>query len=225
MLHRFFRVRNIFIWLCMTTPLAAQEAPADSLPVTHVRIEAGLGISGMLMPSVWNYINTFADLPSGQNAGGFIATSEFFFNTDVRIDSSWSVGLEYSYGLWSHSWTGSAWDFEEKIKMPALCLHYVMCSDRSFLRLGGSIGYYISDLSKDLEGQATIYRAHGLGLKTDAAADMALNDHVFCSLTVDIRGCLGSSFTNNGTELSFYGTTPKISFLSTGIKFGINYQL
>ncbi len=212
----------------MTAPLAAQDVQADSLPDTHLRIEAGMGISGLLTPSVWNYINTFVDIPAAQQAGGFIGTSEFFFNADVRIDSSWSLGLEYSYGLWSHSWAGSAgiWDYEEQLQMPALSLHYLIRSNRSFLRLGGSFGYYISNLSQGPDqGQTTIYRAHGLGLKTDAVADMAFSDHVFCSLTVDIRGCLGSSFTSNGAEMSYMGTVPKISFLSAGIKFGINYQL
>jgi hypothetical protein len=212
----------------MTAPLAAQDVQADSLLETHLRIEAGMGISGLLTPSVWNYINAFVDIPAAQQASGFIGTSEFFFNADVRIDSSWSLGLEYNYGLWSHSWAGSAgiWDYEEQLQMPALNLHYLIRSNRSFLRLGGSLGYYISNLSQGPDqGQTTIYRAHGLGLKTDAVADMAFSDHVFCSLTVDIRACLGSSFTSNGVEMSYMSTVPKMSFLSAGIKFGMNYQL
>ncbi|MFZ1976415.1 MAG: hypothetical protein WAV76_00520 [Bacteroidota bacterium] len=211
----------------MTASLAAQEAQVDSLQENSIRMEAGMGISGMLTPSVWNYINTSVDIPDAQKAGGFIGTSEFFFNADVRIDSSWWIGLEYNYGLWSHSWDGGAglWDYEEQLQMPAMSLHYLIRSNHSFLRLGGSIGYYISDLSQGLDqGQMIVYRAHGIGLKTDAVADMAFSDHVFCSLIVDIRGCVGSSFTNNGAELSYMGTTPQMSFFSAGIKFGINYQ-
>ena len=227
MQHRFFRLGSLLLWICMTASLAAQEEQADSLIQTYVRIEAGLGISGLWTPSVWNYINTFVDLPAAQKASGFIGTSEFFVDTEVRIDSSWSVGLEYSYGLWSHNWAGNAmWDYEEQLQMPAVSIHYIIRSSHSSLRLGGSIGYYISNLSQGLDQeQSTIYRANGFGLKTDAAADMAFSDHVFCSLSVDLRGCLGSSFTNNGAELSSFGATPKMNFLSAGIKFGINYQL
>ena len=126
MQHRFFRLGSLLLWICMTASLAAQEEQADSLIQTYVRIEAGLGISGLWTPSVWNYINTFVDLPAAQKASGFIGTSEFFVDTEVRIDSSWSVGLEYSYGLWSHNWAGNAmWDYEEQLQMPAVCIHYI----------------------------------------------------------------------------------------------------
>jgi hypothetical protein len=192
-----------------------------------LQISAGLGIDGMSSGSLFSYINSLFGLPSAQQLEGLVPATEFFVVPEYPIADNWLLGVEYSYLLCSKSISGYyEGNFSESVHMPMMVTHYCMHGEGYWLKLGGGAGYNIGTLKQTIAqiGTEQTYTAHGLGLKLDAVMNLAFDEHLYGMLSGDIRWCTGNTFANGGTDAAYQSESPKLNFVSLGIKLGVMYQ-
>jgi hypothetical protein len=191
--------------------------------LSALQITAGLGIDEISSNSLFSYINTLYE----QQLTGLIPATEFFIVPEFQITDSWFLGIEYSYLLCSKSNIGPyAGDFTESVHMPMFIAHYCLHGEGYWFKFGGGVGYNIGTLAQTVMqgGTEQTYTAHGVGMKLDAVMNLAFDDHLYGMLCGDVRWCAGSTFANGGTDASYQSVSPKLSFVTVGLKLGMMYQ-
>lgn len=223
--------KRVFIVMCLLCSIAKTEmkAQVDSTNIVHYMFSAsaGLGVSWIAMPEIVDYIDALqvqSDLLKRWST-----SPEFFGAIAVRIDTSWDIGVEYSYLLNSYSIAqsfGPNASFTSIIHMPTLLIHYLMLGERSALKLGGGVGYHVGSFSEDYYSGSGTWTAGGIGVKLEAIAHTSFDEHLYSYITADLRKDFMSDLhAADGTHLVNQTTGKNIdmSFFGAGIKFGLTY--
>lgn len=204
-------------------------SPGQTLPENHaaIHLTAGLGIDGYSSTSLFSYLNTLYGIPYAQKLGGLAPATEFFIRPEFQASDNFMLGMEYSYLLYSQSVSGYySGEVTEVVHLPMLTAHYVLRGEGYWVKFGGGAGYQLGTLKQTINevGSEQQYTAHGFGVKLDAALHLAFDEHLYGMLGGDVRWCTGSTFQKDGADAAYESESPKLNFITLGLKLGMMYQ-
>jgi len=211
--------------------LGCHQAFAQSAdrPREFFGISAGLGIGAHNAVAITDYINAIVQPPPDQRLDDFGSAIEFFVTPEMQVADQWSVALEYSLLVKSHS-PGSIGaggsEINYYIHMPTAIVHYLIPGEGYWLKLGGGIGYHYAVLDQRLFGssQQTSFTASGGGLKIEAVGNTRFDESFYASIGVDLRWGFGGAFNNSSQGDASYGpTTARLEFFNIGLKLGVAF--
>jgi hypothetical protein len=189
-------------------------------------ISAGMGVSAHSAPAIVDYVNVVAQ--PVQRVDEFTTSTEFFVAPEIQINEDWSIALEYGYHLKSYGFdnpSGSGRvEFNHRVHLPTLLVHYLMPGEGYWFKVGGGLGYHSSSFEESYSSvnQRETYGGSGLAAKIEAVGNTAFDEHFYGTIGVDMRWVFGGVFKNEkGETPSYGGFSPRMSFFSAGLKFGI----
>ena len=217
----------VIVFQCGSLMAQAQQDSLLPIPHSRISIAGGLGVSLVNAADVVDYINGL-QLQQGR-LDDFTSAAEFFGLLEVTINESFGMKLEYSYLLKSYSlqqvYAPDA-EFTCTIHMPTLIAQYLTVGPGYAFKFGGGIGYHIATFVENYTLSNKEYVSKGIGLKIEAEANTAFDDHLYACIAVDARkNIMGEFASSDGAMMyiSTHSTNATMSLFSLGAKFGLEY--
>lgn len=222
------KLHGMLLLIVFCSPALRAQADSGDVPRRLLGINAGLGVSVVDAPDVVDYINLrFA--PSSR-LDDFATAAEFFAAAEVQWSDSWGAKLEYAYLLKSYEIpvaNAAPFSFSYGIHMPTLMAQYLILGEGYALKLGFGAGVHLARFTEEasIYGQND-YRSTGLGIKLEGEANTEFDEHLYGSLTGDIRDEFMSALHDAaGSELTIpvKNRAARMSLFTLGLKFGLIY--
>jgi hypothetical protein len=195
-------------------------------------ITAGLGVSGLTAPELFDYMNAFAQPMPEERIDEFSSAAEYFIMPEARVGGSWSVALEYSFLPKRHRFRGgggiSDSEFTYDVHMPTAIVHHLVSGTGYHFKFGGGVGYYFARFEQFVHayGASERFTTEGLGMKLQAVGDTQFDEMFYGSIGVDLRwGFLGEFRNTQGAAHERASSkTARMQFFTVGLKFGVMVQ-
>ncbi|MDE3057609.1 MAG: hypothetical protein KGJ59_06605 [Bacteroidota bacterium] len=220
--------RLLFLLSAAAIPLctSAQGIVPQERP-NSVALAAGMGVNLVADPGMVDYINTFSY--STGRASDFAAAVDFFGACEFPVSDEWGAKIEYAYLFNSYNFASNPAGVSTlfyDLTMPTVIAQYVIPGKGYFVKLGGGAGYHFGSVvtTDAVYGETSRYRAQGVGVKVEAAAQTAFGEHLYGYIAGDMRWeFLGTAKDQNGAALQNEGFAASLSLFSIGLIFGLTY--
>lgn len=197
-------------------------------------VSVGLGAGVHSAPFLVDYINAFRASQTGERLDEFSSMLELFITPEYRVQTDWSVAVEYSLLIKTQSVGGNPYgagsEFAYNVHMPTAMVRYVISDPVYYLKFGGGLGYHFATLQQTLYsyGVDERFTANGVGVKLEAVGNTKFDETFYGSIGVDLRWDFLGTFRNASGAEAFEratNTTARMQFFSIGVKFGVMFQL
>lgn len=192
-------------------------------------IAGGIGVTVIRVTDVVDYINSVST--SRERLDDFTSAAEFFGTSELRLNDSWGVKVEYSYLIKSYTVDQSAYgvyDYFYAVHMPTVMMQYLDVHQGYAFKFGGGLGYHMASFSETLQGATgRDFKSSGIAFKLEIEGNTALGNDLYAYVAGDLRGdFMGTLKDNQGMQLQT-ATAPKksvtMSFFALGLKLGAIY--
>jgi hypothetical protein len=190
-------------------------------------ISAGMGISMTNTPSFNDYLRQTVLFSNTDSIKSFSVGFEVFGGLEYSVNKKFSVKLDYSYFIKTHSYVYSyyQYDFDYNIHQPYLMAYYVTRGTHYRFKYGGGAGYHFASMTKTISKTSEFkYKASGPAFRGELifSADLSntLESYLGGFITWNIIGTLKDSggntlknpTTNEDVNLSGYGVGARLGF-------------
>lgn len=197
---------------------------------SQVQVRGSMGVGFVSTSSLYDYLNqNFA--PSNSQIGSFNAAIMFSGEVDYDVSSSYQVGLDLGYRLYSYNTQNGigTYDLSYHNFMPTLVNYYVINGDGYQFKFGGGAGirFLSADESLPASTSKQTYTSTGFGFLLRGAGNTRLSDKVYINISLDARYDINGEPANGGKTLFNYPANEKVNFnsLSVGLSLGLTYFL
>jgi hypothetical protein len=196
-------------------------------------VTVGLGINAHFAHPVANYINLIAKPRQDQRIDIITSAPEFFGVAELQLSDEWSVGIEYSLLLKSHSVDDQSGyarsEIAYQVHMPTILVHRLIFGDGYRVKVGGGIGYSFCSFRQQFQpyGTEEVFRTAGPGFKLEAVGNTKFDETFYGSIGIDLRWDFPGTLEETGAAPAggrIIGL-PSMDFFNAGIKFGVTFQL
>ncbi|OGU58803.1 MAG: hypothetical protein A2V66_01705 [Ignavibacteria bacterium RBG_13_36_8] len=185
----------------------------------------GMGISFVNNSSLRDYLQI--NFPSGSKLSTFNSSVEFFIEGDYSVTTSFQLGLEYAYQIYSYtaSFSGTyVYDISYGHHKPSVLAYYVISGNGYKFKFGGGAGLRIISLDEKIMNTVN-YSTSGFGVLLKAQGHTLLGGNFYANIGVDLRYDLPGEPKNGSNYIvdNSINQNVNINSLSFGIKLGISY--
>ncbi len=185
----------------------------------------GMGISFVNNSSLRDYLQI--NFPSGSKLSTFNSSVEFFIEGDYSVTTSFQLGLEYAYQIYSYtaSFSGTyVYDISYGHHKPSVLAYYVISGNGYKFKFGGGAGLRIISLDEKIMNTVN-YSTSRFGVLLKAQGHTLLGGNFYANIGVDLRYDLPGEPKNGSNYIvdNSINQNVNINSLSFGIKLGISY--
>jgi len=190
----------------------------------QVDIAGGMGISFLTNSSLSDYFDAF--FPSEDKQPTFSSTAEFYLEADFDISSTFQLGVEDVYTLYSYNTSVyfSNYELEYGHHKPSLLAYYVISGEGYKFKFGGGAGIRIVDLSERIiitEDYSTV----GFGFLLRAQGHTKLGGNFYANVGGTMRFDFPGEPSNGERTLhnNNINENVNINSFSVSVDIGVSY--
>lgn len=180
-------------------------------------------------PSLVDFIRSDIPFANNDSVKSFGVGLEFFGALEYDISKNYSLKLDYSYFIKSHSYKYSyfTYDYFYSIHQPYLIGSYVIRGSTYKFKFGIGAGYHTAQLKKDIgAGSDLVYNAYGLGYRGEIVFMAQLSNKLGSYISGFINGSsIGTLKDNDEKPLknSLTGEEVNLSGFGIGLRLGLSF--
>ena len=195
---------------------------------SFISFSLGMGANYGNNPSLIEFMEGDIDfyetaLPD-QQFSTFDVGLEFFSGIELQLAKNVSIKGQYSFLTKSYNLSQFPnYDYSYINHQPYVIINYIIPDDHSFIKLGGGVGYIISDFTAKRFGSENKYSSNGVGLMGEALLNLQISSNVggyisgymFKTFMGDLEAPTGALLLNDN------GGTVNLSSFGVGLRLGM----
>ncbi len=192
MKRKHLRKLTIFIVIFVNFSIICNASPLDSIRTSfqeqnkksdYISFSFGMGINYCNNNSLIDFIELqipdYNTVPQNERFSQFSTGLEFFGGVEYQISRNFSIKGDYSYFIKSINISRfQNYDYSYINHQPYIILNYLIPQEYFFLKIGGGVGYLVSNLSVKEFSYQQDYSSTGIGLKLEGIFKAQISKNV-----------------------------------------------
>lgn len=231
------KILSILTVLLLSFSIVCNASPLDSIRTSfqeqnkksnYISFSFGMGINYCNNNSLIDYIELqipgYNTVPQNERLSQFSTGLEFFGGVEYQLVRNFSIKGDYSYFIKSINISRfQKYDYSYINHQPYIIFNYIIPQEYFFLKIGGGVGYLLSNLTVKEFGYQQDYSSSGIGLKLEGIFNAQISKNVGSYLS----GFITQSFQSNlkdGNDVvlkSRDNSTVNLSSFGLGLRLGL----